>query len=583
MDNVDRVRNDLASFNLNDEIAGPSDSPLRLAESAAAVTHHPEVLSPYNPGDQTDVAPVFSRPFPIEGAEQIIVEPVSVPLAAADDDNSTEGSSLIPQISPQSALNPDVDDESIFTSAPSAVAVTRLPPCYASLKLAPVALFFGLAVGIAGPIVTELVKLRVCEKEYAFQNDTCQNLNDGHHRKENDLVVSTAAHYSFLLSLTASLPSILFAVFTGSWSDHFGRKLPMMIPFCGMVLSGILLIVFAYVPTHPLVLLVFPFVSASLGGWIIASAAIYSYLGDYSSPATLAIDIAVFDGILNLASNIGSIVGGVLYGQYGFPYPMILYSGLLTLIIVYMGIAVSDRRVLVREFNRHSFARLFTTKNVKENYEMLTKERIGRTKRHIWLLLFSAVIGLICAVGTGAIQQLFFETAPLNWSTKQYTIFSAMTGIVTGLVVMATVPLLKQFFHFADTTVGIVGITSAIFALIALSATTKIFMAVAYAAIGALSSLQFVSLRSLLTNLVDENERGKMMSVIASFQAVFPLLGTLIFTSVFSASVSWWSGFAFALAAMIMLSALAAYCYIDVDRRQAVYGPESNLRQRKSN
>lgn len=168
-----------------------------------------------------------------------------------------------------------------------------------------------------------------------------------------------------------------------------------------MLLSAFLLITFAYVPTHPSVLLVVPFISAACGGFIIASAAIYSFLGDYSSPATLAIDIAIYEGVLGLSANIGSIIGGVLYGLYGFPCPMMLYAGLLVATILYTATAIRDRRVLAREFHQSTFKRLFTTKNIKENKEMLTKERLGNTRRHIILLLLCSVIGLACATGMG--------------------------------------------------------------------------------------------------------------------------------------------------------------------------------------
>lgn len=111
--------------------------------------------------------------------------------------------------------------------------------------------------------------------------------------------------------------------------------------------------------------------------------------------------------------------------------------------------------------------------------------------------------------------------------------------------------------------------------------TTKTWLAIASVTVGTLSGMQLVALRSLLSNWVDEDERGKMMSVIASFQAFVPVLGTFIFTSVFSATVSWWPGFSSALGAFFLMFSLCVFCYIDMDRRGAIYDSEEGARHTK--
>ena len=166
-----------------------------------------------------------------------------------------------------------------------------------------------------------------------------------------------------------------------------------------MCLSSILLVVLSYIPTHPAILLLVPFTGASLGGWVIAAAAIFSYIGDYSSPKNLAIDLAVFDGIFGLSSNLGSLVGGVLYGLYGSVYPSALYGSLTLFTVLYVLLCIRDRRVLAREFNRRGCQALFSTQSVKENRDMLVKERTANTRRHIFVLLLCITAATACAGG----------------------------------------------------------------------------------------------------------------------------------------------------------------------------------------
>ena len=143
------------------------------------------------------------------------------------------------------------------------------------------------------------------------------------------------------------------------------------------------------------------------------------------------------------------------------------------------------------------------------------------------------------------------------------------------------IPLFKKLLGLKDTAIGIVGVTSAIFFYIVLSAAEQSWLAMVAHIVGALSGLQYVAARSLLSTLVDEDERGKMMSVAASIHALIPILGSFVFTEIFSASVGWWPGFPFALAALMMLPALAGFCYIDMQRRGVVYHEKSETRYTK--
>ena len=58
-------------------------------------------------------------------------------------------------------LSQDTLGDGVSTTARSNVPVSKLPPLYASLHLAPIAFFYGLASGLAGPVIIELLKSRV--------------------------------------------------------------------------------------------------------------------------------------------------------------------------------------------------------------------------------------------------------------------------------------------------------------------------------------------------------------------------------------------------------------------------------------
>ncbi|XP_055331126.1 proton-coupled folate transporter-like [Paramacrobiotus metropolitanus] len=449
--------------------------------------------------------------------------------------------------------------------------MNKLSPYRPSAVLSPAAFLFGLQFGIIGPVLTELIKLRVCAEVYQFPHNICVNLTDGLHQKKNDLVSSSTAHYIFLEKIGVSLPSLLFAVFTGSWSDHFGHKRAILIPTFGMLLGGIILTVLAYVPTHPAAFLLFSLVQTSLGGFAMAGAALYSYLGDHCNPTELAANIAIFDGTMFLSGSIAELSCGVLYRTFGFPFPIILYTMCFALAISYIALAVGNRAKQSEIPAKNRLALVFTTQNLKANKDLLVRDRIGGTSKHILLLIISAVIGHICVQGAGSIQQLFFETAPLNWKMENFAMLLAMSDIIGGIFMMIGVPFLIRMLQLNDFTVGTTGILSTILSFIILSMTTKTWMAFIFVIIGAPCRMQFTAIRSLLSNLVDAGERGKMMSIIAAYEAVMPLFGSFVFATVFSVTVFWWSGFSFAFGAVVMVVPLVIFRYIAADRREPMY------------
>ena len=53
-------------------------------------------------------------------------------------------------------------------------------------------------------------------------------------------VVTTLNMYQDLIS---NLPSIVFVLFLGSWSDKNGRKIPLILPFIGSAMKSVIYLV----------------------------------------------------------------------------------------------------------------------------------------------------------------------------------------------------------------------------------------------------------------------------------------------------------------------------------------------------
>lgn len=94
-------------------------------------------------------------------------------------------------------------------------------------------LFLCIVIGL------NIIILQVCLED--FNKRICDDL----YAPENDLaldkVQTGSSHWLQGSTFMLALPSIVTAQFLGSWSDTFGRKIPMLLPPIGECSTGCLL------------------------------------------------------------------------------------------------------------------------------------------------------------------------------------------------------------------------------------------------------------------------------------------------------------------------------------------------------
>ncbi|XP_055341751.1 proton-coupled folate transporter-like [Paramacrobiotus metropolitanus] len=444
----------------------------------------------------------------------------------------------------------------------------KLPTYYTAIRLAPLTLLFGLAHGIAGPAYTELMKIRVCGQYFNYTEEVCQHLDEKMYIHQADNVRSATAHFQLYNTLISTIPSILFSILLGSWSDQYGRKIPMLLPFFGTFMAQVYIVLCAHFPMSPAFLLISPVISSLSGGGVIINMAMFSYIGDYTTKRTRALNIAIIDGAMFLAGNAGSFLGGYTLQNDGLEVPFYINCAMTAASFLYILLVIRDRHPQAAKPRlRFECGSLFSVERVKENWRTLSMKRPGNARQHILLVLFCMLLSSTCLIGDGSIMQLFLEFRPFNWTVEFYTLYSAIQGTISSVTFMAAVIVLRKYLGVPDTVLAILATISAIGAFFGYSIAVTNWMIYAASAVGVFRMVIIVVIRSLLSGMVRRNEIGKVMSLISSLHSVTPLLGSLIFTNVFAATSAWWPGFCFVLGAFMMVPVLAIFAYVDVARR----------------
>ena len=107
----------------------------------------------------------------------------------------------------------------------------------------------------------------------------------------------------------SAIPGMVFCVYAGPLSDHFGQKPLIMLPLIGYIFSSIAgFINYTFIDSIPLEFLYFETVYAFFGGIAVYYLGVYSYGSRVSKPEERAHRIARLDGVETLATVIGTLI-----------------------------------------------------------------------------------------------------------------------------------------------------------------------------------------------------------------------------------------------------------------------------------
>lgn len=82
--------------------------------------------------------------------------------------------------------------------------------------------------------------------------------------------------------------------------------------------------------------------------------------------------------------------------------------------------------------------------------------------------------------------------------------------------------------------------------------------------IGALHGATPVAIRSRLSKLVTNDEVSTLFGLMSMFEALCPIVGTVLFTTVFDASIDTYPGLVFQIAAFLLIIPFLIFAWIDL-------------------
>jgi len=203
-------------------------------------------------------------------------------------------------------------------------------------------LIFRASNAMLEPSVVMYIYLGVCHTMYTTDL-MCDNLSE--YPDEQDAVQRKATKFLTWYRFLSDLPVLGLTLFVGSWSDKVGRKLVMILPCLGTVLTVMLYLIstlFIKQGYFLAMVLCGAIMRGLFGGNVIMMMAVQSCISDMTSVSNRTWRFSVLYAMNYVGNVVGYIIMGVLLQVYSFAHVFVVAISLQATCIFWVLLFVQD-------------------------------------------------------------------------------------------------------------------------------------------------------------------------------------------------------------------------------------------------
>ncbi|XP_073730337.1 lysosomal proton-coupled steroid conjugate and bile acid symporter SLC46A3 isoform X1 [Misgurnus anguillicaudatus] len=361
------------------------------------------------------------------------------------------------------------------------------------------------------------------------------------------------------------IPSLVSALLLVSYSDYRGRKVAIIPPLVGDALFTLSYVIVSRYSFNLKYLLASSFLTGMMGGPTSLIGGCFAYVADLCGEdpeGRKTVRMARLDMILGVLSGLASLCTGFYINAAGFTWPFLTAFLMHLLNLCYVMGVLKESLVLSTSNPTNDVPRVHGSQALAARLQGVYLLFAASTRRRnvLLLLLLTAFAFYKFSIQGGMSIFILYElNTPLCWSEVLVGYGSALSTAIF-LVSFAGVALLSRCLR--DGYIILLGLMSVAAGLImtAFAKTTLLMFLVRLPLL--LSIMPIPVLRSKMSKLVAGSEQGAMFACVAFVEILSAGVSFAMFSSIYAATLSWFSGFTFLLAASFSLIPATLICVV---------------------
>ncbi|KAK7477612.1 hypothetical protein BaRGS_00031160 [Batillaria attramentaria] len=419
-----------------------------------------------------------------------------------------------------------------------------------------------------------------------FPNATvpfCLHLND--QPDLEDQVTGRAAVFFTMEKVVGPIPSLILAAVLGRWSDHNGRRLPMLIPCVGACLATVLFLLADYL-RHTSVIWVMMtgfFLRALSGQGLIFRLMSYSHTADVvnqrfrndrdaTEEEKARKDRLLFrrSARIQAAENLGMAAGGLLAWVtqviFNAPTSLCMSSAIHVLVAVIVWLWVRDVALCPQHKqigNTQSILQVF-----KEKFCMMFGD--GADRLTMWGMFTATFILIGCLNGRAAVIMAAVQRAPLSWPNDRLSALGAACSSTASFFLFFLAPC------FRHTTVIVIGLVVSMAGTLWMMSPSTTWEMMAAGCMGQLADCVTPAIKTMASTRAPKEQVGRLLSRLTVAEALGAILVPTALVPVYVFTVQAFAGAVFLVCACLLVSVLVILMGVTLANCCKVeHGPET--------
>lgn len=417
--------------------------------------------------------------------------------------------------------------------------------------------------------IQDLLLQKACLNRMHYNESICLHLDDYEDIKNS--AEKVASMTSMVRTVISLAPGAIIAIFVGPWCDKYGYRTPLLSAMAGFLISTALTMMTVYHMSMPLYVNILSTIPDGLsGGFIVVFTAIYSEATLTTNAKSRRARFFALNFTMSVCSPLAGFAGGQLYGHFGWRTVLYVSFVIASLSIVWVLVAIKDlvKPEHAQDGLRVKLRNLFDVSNLAEGFRTSMKPRPNRGRTQLWCL-FAAICCVVFDMATMG-TMYYYVRKMYSWTVQDYATVSSISSACDVVLSVPIIFLFVKVLKISDPAMALIGVCFAIVQMIILGLAYKDWLYYTYCAFGIPTFLGQVGVRTHLSKLVGQDEVGKVFSFLASFDAVVPVLGEVLITSLFNWSIGFLPGLPYLVAAVITVISAGLIAYVTKIHQEGV-------------